>query len=489
MNIPIYDGCPIWDPKAVPFGFYNDQVQFQTDAVKVAKFCASRLGYPLVDVELQSGSFFTAFEEAITIYGNELYAYTIRDNQLSLEGATTGSNLNQALITPSFEPIVRLTEQYGEEAGTGGNVPYYSGSFELTSSIQDYSFTEFLSGSGLTGSEYNLGLEVKRVYYQEKVPAAAAILSPYGGFGFGGAMAAGIAGLGGFGGGMGFLMMPLNYDLQVIQSIEMNRQVRLSNYSFEIKNDKLRIFPIPGNYGAVGLDNNLIIGDDLTMDATITTSATLEATLPLLATTGSGATAVVKSDGVNITEVEVSQIGSDYAVGSIITISQASLLTAGFTDASGDITITLTQDNLAQVTTAGRVWFEYILRNQRVETSIEQTPTQVTNVSNTPYANPNYDYINSVGRQWIFEYTLALAKEILGYVRGKYASIPIPNAEVNLNSGDLLSSATADKTALIERLRAYFDETSRQALLARRAEEAESKMQELARVPYSIYIG
>ena len=153
MNIPIYDGCPIWDPKAVPFGFYNDQVQFQTDAVKVAKFCASRLGYPLVDVELQSGSFFTAFEEAITIYGNELYAYTIRDNQLSLEGATTGSNLNQALITPSFEPIVRLTEQYGEEAGTGGNVPYYSGSFELTSSIQDYSFTEFLSGSGLTGSE------------------------------------------------------------------------------------------------------------------------------------------------------------------------------------------------------------------------------------------------------------------------------------------------------------------------------------------------
>ena len=488
MNIPIYDGCPIWDPKAVPFGFYNDQVEFQVDAVKVAKFCAARLGYPLVDVELQSGSFFTAFEEAITIYGNELYAYTIRDNQLSLEGATTGSNLNQALITPSFEPIVRLTEQYGAEAGSGGNVPYYSGSFELTSSIQDYSFTQFLSGSSLTGSEYNLGLEVKRVFYQEPVPASARLLSPYGGFGFGGAMAAGITGLGGFGGGMGFLMMPLNYDMQVIQSIEMNEMVRRNNYSFEIKNDKLRLFPIPGAYGATGLSSDLIIGDDLPLTTVTTTTATLEASLPLLAVSGSGATGIIKSDGVNITEVEVSNIGSGYVVGDVITISQTDLLTAGFTDVSGDIVITLALSNISQVATAGRVWFEYILRNERVETSIQQMPTQVTNVSNSPYTNPNYDYINSVGRQWIFEYALALSKEMLGYVRGKYSSIPIPNAEVNLNQGDLLSAATAEKLALIERLRAYFDETSRQSLLARRAEEAESKMVELQQVPYTIYI-
>ena len=488
MNIPIYDGCPIWDPKAVPFGFYNDQVEFQVDAVKVAKFCAARLGYPLVDVELQSGSFFTAFEEAITIYGNELYAYTIRDNQLSLEGATTGSNLNQALITPSFEPIVRLTEQYGAEAGSGGNVPYYSGSFELTSSIQDYSFTQFLSGSNLTGSEYNLGLEVKRVFYQEPVPASARLLSPYGGFGFGGAMAAGITGLGGFGGGMGFLMMPLNYDMQVIQSIEMNEMVRRNNYSFEIKNDKLRLFPVPGAYGATGLSYDLIIGDSLPLTSVTTTSATLEASLPLLAVSGSGANGIVKSDGISITEVEVSSIGSGYTVGDVITISQADLLTAGFTDASQDIVITLALSNISQVATAGRVWFEYILRNERVETSIQQMPTQVTNVSNTPYTNPNYDYINSVGRQWIFEYALALSKEMLGYVRGKYSSIPIPNAEVNLNQGDLLSAATAEKLALIERLRAYFDETSRSSLLARRAEEAESKMVELQQVPYTIYI-
>jgi hypothetical protein len=391
MNVPIYDGNPVWNNNAVPFGFYNSQSDFTSDAVKVAKFCAARLGYPLVDIELQSSSFFTAFEEAVTIYGNELYAYTIRDNQLTLNGITTGSSLNQALITPSFEPIVVLTEQYGEEAGSGGNVPYYSGSFVLTSSVQDYSFSTFMTASGLTGSAYNLGLEVKRVFYENPIPASAQYLDPYSGFGFGGAIAAGIAGLGGFGGGTGYLMMPLSYDIQVIQAIEMNQQVRWNNYSFEIKNDKLRIFPIPW------------FGDGASNDET-------------------------------------------------------------------------------------RVWFEYILRNERVNSSVQQAPTQVTNVSNTPYNNPNYNFINSVGRQWIFEYTLALSKEMLGYVRGKYSSIPIPNAEVNLNQGDLLSAATAEKSQLIERLRAYFDETSRQSLLNRRAAEAESKMIELQQVPYTIYI-
>ena len=393
MNIPIYDGCPQWTDGAVPFGFYNGDAQFRTDAVKVSKFCAARLGYPLVDIELQSGSFFTAFEEAVTTYGNELYAYKIRDNQLSIEGLTTGSNLNQALITPSFEPIVRLTEQYGEEAGSGGNVPYYSGSFHLTASQQDYSFQTFMTQSGYTGSEYQHGLEVKRVFYQEPYPASSRYLDPYNGFGFGGVLAAGVAGIGGFGDGLGYLMAPLNYDLQVIQQIEMNQMIRMNNYSFEIRADKLRIFPIP-NF-----------------------------------------------------------------------------------------------NNIPSGSTGPQIWFEYILRDERIATSVKQTPDRVTNVSNAPYENPTYEFINSVGRQWIFEYTLALSKEMLGYVRGKYSTVPIPNADVTLNQADLLGAATAEKTALIERLRTYFDETSRMASLERRANEADSKMKELQQVPWTIFIG
>ena len=395
MNVPIWPGSSSFASGSgdTPFGFYDGQTDFATDADKVADFCAKRLGYPLVDVELQSGSFYTAFEEAVTTYGNELYAYKVRDNQLTLEGLPTSSVLTQSLITPSFEPIVRLTEMYGAEAGSGGNVPWYSGSFVLTSSVQDYSFQTFMTQSNITGSLGEFGIEVKRVFYQG-APAITRYYDPYAGTGFGYQNMFDSFGFGGMSPAINFLMMPLNYDIQTIQAIELNDMVRRSNYSFEIHNDKLRIFPIPN-----------------------------------------------------------------------------------FSD-------TCDADNPPH-----RIWFEYIIRSQRIESSVKNTPTRVTNVSNAPYANPNYNYINSIGRQWIFEYTLALAKEMLGYVRGKYASIPIPNAEVNLNQGDLISAATAEKVALLERLRNYLDETSRQALLNRRASEAEAKMTELQQVPYTIYIG
>ena len=78
---------------------------------------------------------------------------------------------------------------------------------------------------------------------------------------------------------------------------------------------------------------------------------------------------------------------------------------------------------------------------------------------------------------------------MLGYVRGKYSTVPIPNAEVTLNQSDLLSAATAEKTALIERLRGYLDGTSRVKLLEKKANEAEFLQKELSSVPYVIYIG
>ena len=379
-NIPIYNGSPTWASGLTPFGFYDADTQFQTDAVKVAKFCAQRLGYPLTDVELQDLSFFTAFEEAVTVYGNELYAYTIRDNQLSLDGLSTGSDLNTSIITPSFEPIIRLTEQYGAEAGTGGNVPYYSGSFPLTASQQDYDLKQWAVDQGITSS-----IEIKRVFY-EASPAITRYYDPYVGTGFGSQNMFDSFGFGSMSPAINFLMMPLSFDLQAIQAIEMNDQIRRNNYSFELRNNKLRIFPIP-------------------------------------------------------------------------------------------------------VSASGNFWFEYIERDERINESVTNTPGNVTNVSNSPYSNPTYSSINSVGRQWIFEYSLALSKEMLGYVRGKYSTIPIPNSDVTLNQGDLITAATSEKISLIERLRGYFDETSRKSLLERRAQETEYKQAELKQVPYTIYIG
>ena len=103
--------------------------------------------------------------------------------------------------------------------------------------------------------------------------------------------------------------------------------------------------------------------------------------------------------------------------------------------------------------------------------------------------NTHYTRINSVGRQWIFEYGLAIVKEILGYVRGKYSTIPIPGSDVTLNHADLITAATSEKAALIERLRTYFDTTSRKTLLEKKAAEGEAQNKIISDVPMTIFVG
>ena len=381
MNIPIWTGTSTFSPGQTPFGFYDNQLDFQTDSDKVADFCARRLGYPLADVELQSGSFYTAFEEAITIYGNELYAYKIRENYLSLEGASSTTIPNGQLISPNLASIVRISEQYGVEAGVGGNVTWYSGSLSLIGGQQTYNMDAWAQANANLAA--NDSIEIKRIFY-EAPPAITRYFDPYAGTGTGMIDLMDSFGWGAYSPAINFLMMPINYDLQVMQSIELNDQIRRSNYSFELVNNNLKIFPIPNS--------------------------------------------------------------------------------------------------------SGNLWFEYIKKSERNNPYSNGTDL-ITNVAEVPFSNPNYNTINSIGRQWIFEMALAIAKEMLGYIRGKYSTIPIPDADVTLNQADLLSSAEAYRTALIERLRAYFDETSRSSLLERKATEADFLQKELNNVPYTIYIG
>jgi len=381
-NIPIYPGSSSFFPGDTPFGFYDYDYEFQQDADKVTKFCALRLGWPIENVELQDIQFYTAFEQAITVYGNELYAFQLRDNYLSLEGASTGSNLNQSIVTPTLGPIIRMSQQYAEEAGTGGNVDWYSGSISLTSSIQDYNLEQWAIDSNITG-----GIEIKKIFF-DRIPAINELYSPWAGLGPGATSAVGLTGLAGYGPATNFILMPLSYDITNINAIEMSNDVRLSNYTFQLINNKLRIFPIPSD----------------------------------------------EDQGMNL-------------------------------------------------------WFNYIKVEDRLNSAISAANGNINNLSKAPYNNPVYSQINSVGRSWIFEYTLALVKEMLGYVRGKYSSIPIPGAEVTLNQSDLISSATTEKEALTTRLREYFDQTSRQSLLERRAAESTARQTEINQVPMTIYIG
>jgi hypothetical protein len=215
--------------------------------------------------------------------------------------------------------------------------------------------------------------------------------------GLGGVPAAGIYGIGY--GYTNYMMMPTSFTMANINAIEMQNTVTLSNYTFELVNNIISVFPIPGS----GLQDGF--GGEL--------------------------------EGFN-----------NYYLS-----------------------------------------FEFIKLEDRINSAYSNGNNLITNTSNVPYINPVYAQINSIGRSWIFEYTLAIAKEMLGYVRGKYSTIPIPGDSVTLNQQDLLSSATTTKEALITRLRDYFDQTSRQALLERRAAESLARVNEINQVPMTIFIG
>ena len=131
-KIPIWPGSSSFDSSLTPFSFYDSDDDFQLDAVNVADWCAKRLGYPLIDIELQAANFFTAFEEATNEYGAQLYNFQIINNFQTLEGNTTGSNFNNQLITPNMGGTINVSEQYGNEVdGAGGDYELLSGSLDV----------------------------------------------------------------------------------------------------------------------------------------------------------------------------------------------------------------------------------------------------------------------------------------------------------------------------------------------------------------------
>jgi len=379
-NIQIWPGSGSFFPGDTPFGFYDNDLDFQVDAEKVAKFCGTRLGYPLMDVELQEGQMYACFEEAVTTYGNEVFQYKIRENYLNIEGASTGSNLNNKLIDPVLNRTIQIAKSYGTEAGVGGNITKYSGSISLTADVQEYDLDAWATSAGIEG-----GIEIRKIFY-EAPPAILRYFDPYAGTGTGLQSLMDAFDFGSYSPGVNFLLMPASFDVLKIQAIEFNDQIRRSAYSFEVVNNKLKLFPIP-------------------------------------------------------------------------TVS------------------------------GGSLWFEYIKLSDKKNISPNDTGGLVTNVADVPYDNPVYAQINSVGRQWIFRYTLALARELLAYVRGKYTTVPVPGSEATLNQADLLTDARSEKEALITNLREMLDQTSRQAQLERKASETENLNKVLSAVPYTIYIG
>ena len=379
-SIPIWPGSASFTAGDTPFGFYDSDSEFISEAPQVSKWCAQRLGYPIVDIELQGINFFTAFEEAITTYAQYVYQYKIKENIGNLEGASTGSDLNNQYIQPNLGNTISITEQYGTEAGTGGNTPYKTGSIGIIANQQVYSLDDAYTNVSESGNN----IEVKKIYHYAP-PAISRYFDPYAGTGTGIQSLMETFGFGNYSPGVNFMLMPIYYDVLKVQAIEFNDQIRKSQYSFElIDNNRLRIFPKP------------------TRDETL--------------------------------------------------------------------------------------YFDYVTKEDRNNPVRNTNTGLITNVSNVPYSNISYSTINTPGKQWVFRYTLALSKEMLSNVRGKYSQIPIPGSEVQTNASELRSEAANEKQVLIEELKLILEESSRTKYLERQSQEAQFAQDTLTKVPYPIYI-
>jgi hypothetical protein len=141
-----------------------------------------------------------------------------------------------------------------------------------------------------------------------------------------------------------------------------------------------------------------------------------------------------------------------------------------------------------------KVWIEYLFEEEKSKQAILFGNTAlltgvVSDAANIPYTNHQYKTINDMGRSWIFKYGAATVKEMLGYVRGKYSSIPIPNSEVTLNGDSLVTQGQAEKEALVAQLREFLAELTKEKMLTRQNTEATQMTEILGKIPLKIYVG
>jgi hypothetical protein len=376
-----YPGSSSFFPGMTPFEIYDNDYHFSTDAPKVALWCARRLGYPIIDVELIDEQMYACFEEATSEYSAQVNQFNIRNNLPQIMGQATGSNYSGKLVEGSFlNQVIRLSDSYGTAAGVGGATDIKSGSIDIVSLEQDYDLKTLYADVSESGKR----LEITKVFFEPK-PALARFFDPYSISGMGTLNITQEFGFSSFSTATQFVLMPFYEDLLRIQAIEFNDQIRKSAHTFNIVNNKLKIFPVP--------------------------------------------------------------------------------------------------------TKPQKLWFEYYVRDEYDTNTLGLRDGRVSDYSNVGYDFIPYQTINDVGRQWIRKYTLALSKELLGAIREKYNSIPIPGGETTLDGAQLRAEANTEKENLITQLRENLDEVSRKKIFENKAAEAQQQMEMLQKAPLAIYVG
>ena len=366
---------------STPFGIYDSDSIFQLDAPKVASWCAKRLGYPIIDIELQWDNFFAVFEEAVSEYSAQVNQFNIRNNLGSLEGQPIGSNYtHKSVLGSELNNVITIGEGYGTLANVGGRTDIKKGSITVNAATQSYDLQTLWADVSESGER----IDVTKVFY-EATPAINRFFDPYSVSGQGTLNLIDEFGFGSFSPAAQFILMPIYEDMLRIQQIEFNDQFRKSAHTFNIVNNKIQIFPNP--------------------------------------------------------------------------------------------------------TSTYNLWFEYQVKKEFRENSTVVLPNVVSDYSNIGYNFAEYANINDVGKQWIRKYTLALAKEMLGAIREKYNTVPIPGSEVSLDGAALRAEAQTEKDNLVEQLRENLNEVSKKQRMENESNMVDQQQKIIQKVPLNIYIG
>jgi len=382
---------------STPYGIYDMDNSFVTESVDVCKWVATRLGHPVMQLEFNSSSIYAMFEEATSEYSLHINNYNMKnwlwesygsDNKVSGSGwSNNGGNQmgtgSVSVTHPHMGTTFYLSEQYGEAIALGGGVTAHTGSITITGSKQTYNLEqESTVATNHTGKR----IEIQKVF-NHGPSSITRFYDPFTGnydqrnmldnFGLGNVSPA-----------VSFVLRPVSHDITRAQAIETNDYVRKSNYSFELINNEIRIFPRPEP----------------------------------------------EDDG-------------------------------------------------------NKIYFQYFVKEDRQDGTRSYTSNKVTDPSNVPYKFITYSEINAAGRQWIRKFSLALSKELLGIIRSKYASLPLPNGEVAMDGEALKAEGREEKDQLLTELKEFLESVSLTEKSRQEQEQAEAAQQVLNKAPLSIYIG
>lgn len=371
-----------------PFGIFDTDTSFQTDADKMVVFVKRKLGDDILSVELTKKQIWANLEEACLEYSNILNQYQAKSTMLTYLGYTTGSQtgLETAFPRESLEYLARFADPYASEAGIGGSYNMFSGSIDLIPGVQDYDlYNDLKDGSGniMFNSSSNASpktkIRIMEVFHFNPQAAyrffdtTSAVNYLNNEFSFESFTPETI-----------FYVLPVFEDILRAGQLDLSNRVRRSNYSYKVIGTKIRIFPMPTQIHATP-----------------------------------------KKLFVNV-----------------------------------------------------KYW-----QNPTNPSFTDETIYGVNNLSNIPFGNLVYARINSMGLQWIRQYTLALCMEQLGMIRNKFSTVPIPGGTVTLNGADLASKGREDKKELLTKLREMLDTLTYDKLIENAATRAENLTKQLLKVP------